>query len=88
MKFFTETGSIYQIDTANKKIRRLSGTRPATSRIGENEWKKYLSIADLSLDRSAIIVWGDDVTPLDPDSILALKTTITSKIVSIEEDGV
>lgn len=38
----TESGSIYEVDLRNKKIRRLHGESDATPRMGKDfEWKVY-----------------------------------------------
>jgi hypothetical protein len=45
MKFITRSGSLYQIDVANKKIRRLEGKANATPHQGaDGEWKSYEAI--------------------------------------------
>ncbi len=54
--FYTETGSIYELDKTNKRIRRVFGVSEPTPRMGaDGSWKTYerLYIEDLC----AVIVW-------------------------------
>jgi len=97
MKFITESGSVYQIDTANKKIRRLSGKNDPTPRQGaDGEYKSYEGFGSLeeivagnegklTVGHSAIIVWvQSEHEPLSEYG--GTKTTFTSPIVEIIED--
>jgi hypothetical protein len=93
MRFTTESKSIYEADLAKKKIRRVSGSNVATPSIGDNEWRSYANITSVSgvnneliIGKPAIIFWVSDVLPLDPSEPNAMKTTITSNVLSIEED--
>lgn len=84
MKFTTYSGSIYQVDDANKRIRRMHGVKPPTERQG-NDWKTYASISAIEVGKPVLIVWGSD-TPLLPDSPKdAIPTTMTNTVKSIEE---
>lgn len=45
IKFTTETGSIYEMDEIDGRIRRLSGNHAPTSRQGEDgSWRNYHGI--------------------------------------------
>lgn len=72
----TETGSIYEVKSDTKEVRRVYGINDPTFYLGQDgSWKKY---EDLSEDFDhLVIVWGfvDDI----------YKTTITSKIVDYDE---
>ena len=95
MKFNTQSGSIYEINTMEKKIRRLSnsnGTSP-TSRQGDVAWRTYRDLVPdpIKVGSQVIIVW-DANTELLPDTKaqmqdgeFAIPTTMTSHVVSIEE---
>jgi hypothetical protein len=94
MKFTTETGSIYEVNITNKQIRRLSGTRNATTRQGQDgEWKDYAYIFPDPIDvgKIVLIVWAhdtsilDETEDLDADPDYVMKTTMTSAVVKIEE---
>lgn len=76
MIIHTETGSIYQIDTTQKQLRRLTGaTNPTPSFGKDGEWKPYSRLlSDPVVGRPVFIVWNDD-----PPQI-----TTTSYIVKIE----
>ena len=84
IKFLTETGSLYEYDSANARIRRLFGKTPPTPRMGvDEEWKPGVLAKDPAVGESAVIRWGDDVAPLIAGMDSALKTTITSTVVEI-----
>ena len=90
MKFLTESGSLYELDTTNKKIRRLNGLNDPTTRNGsDGEWKVYEDILNVKLGSSVVIVWGDNVEPLIKNDIgrTMVKTTMTSKVVSVFKPG-
>jgi hypothetical protein len=84
VKFTTVSGSLYEVDATNKRIRRLSGNKPPTERQG-NDWKQYDSISAIEVGQPVLIIWNEG-TPLLPDSPEgALPTTMTSFVQSIEE---
>ena len=75
---YTETGSIYEIDNINKKIRRLSGQENPTPRIGQDgQWRKFKTIEKIS-NGQMLIIW-------DFEGLVA-KSTLTSIVVRTEED--
>ena len=88
MKFTTETGSIYEVNTDSKQIRRLNGAKDPTPRQGKDgEWRSYLTIfpSPIKVGLGVIIRWGNDTALLpgtEPGS--AVPTTITSTVVSVE----
>lgn len=52
LTFSTETGSIYEVDPANRRVRRITGHRPPTERQGsDGEWKTFVWIRP--------ILWSD-----------------------------
>jgi hypothetical protein len=72
--FKTETGSVYQWDREQGRIRRLSGDMPPTSRVGDG-WKTAIHV-HLEVGRSAVIVWA-----ITDEGIS--QTTVTSFVVEI-----
>jgi hypothetical protein len=97
MKFITRTGSVYQIDTTNKKIRRLEGKANPTPQQGtDGEWKSYERISCLSdlltegegkieVGEGVLIVWvQSEHAPLSEFG--GTKTTLTSDVVEIIEE--
>src|ERR1700678_1470147 len=94
MKFITRSGSVYQVNTANKKIRRLEGKANATLHQGaDGEWKSYERISCLSdmlagnegkiaVGEGVLIVWVQS----EHADLLELKTTLTSDVVEIIEE--
>jgi hypothetical protein len=72
----TASNSVYEIDEANKKIRRLKGERDATPYFGvDGEFRAYQSINRLA-DNTLLIIWG-----LKNDGQIIAQTTRTTKIV-------
>jgi hypothetical protein len=71
----TITGSVYEIDTISKRIRRINGTHAPTSRQGnDGEWKVYASLT--SLDKYGLFIdWAGDG-----------KGTVTSMVTSHTHD--
>lgn len=42
IRFQTESGSVYELDTANKRVRRIGGVRAPTPRQGaDGGWRAY-----------------------------------------------
>jgi len=69
----TTNGSIYEVDTTNKLVRRLSGRGQATVRVGEDgSWKSYHSI-NFS-EQGLLIVWR-----ITPEGVA--QSTLTSPLI-------
>jgi len=88
MKFTTLSGSIYELDQENKRLRRLYGKRPSTDRQGD-DWKCYVEIFPnpIVIGSRVLIYWIQEETPLlegSPENSIA--TTLTSPVQSIEEN--
>lgn len=75
MKFFTISGSSYEVDQARKLIRRLKGATPET-RVGTGDWKPFMDITDILIGTPVLVSWDY--------SGLTLRTTLTSQVVSID----
>lgn len=98
MLFITSSGSRYQLDQANNRIRRLSGNADPTMRQGKDgDWRTYFSISPIVKGNSVSIVWGCDTSPLTETQALidnginvglVIPTTITSAVVAIDEQFV
>lgn len=75
--FTTLSGSVYEVDEPNKRIRRTYGTAPPTERQGEDgEWREYLSLDRVGDDEPhMLIVWRN------VDGVL--QSTVTSQIVEV-----
>lgn len=85
MIFFTEN-SEYELDTADKKIRRLFGSVNPTQRQGRDGiWKSYDVITDVVVGSSVIIIYTN-AEPLIPGSpIDAMPGVVTSRVLSIQQ---
>ena len=58
--FATESGSLYELDPANRRVRRISGERAPTPRQGtDGEWKTYESWMPFIHPDGALAVWFD-----------------------------
>ena len=76
-RLITETGSVYELKSDEKLIRRVQGAAPPTPRQGANgDWKPYESIA-YRIGVSIFIIWSYD-GPI-------ARSTRTSTLISIEE---
>lgn len=88
MRFLTLSGSLYEIDTAQRRIRCLTGSSAA--RVGKGEWRDYQETqpAKIQVGAQVLIVWASVFNPDGPkvpEGTLA-QTTLTSMVVSIEPD--
>jgi hypothetical protein len=85
MKFYTCSGSIYEVDQETKRIRRLIGTGDPTTRQGKDgEWRAYERL-DLEVGESAWIFWNPKTTSLlEGNAFGGTPTTVTSPVVNIE----
>ena len=93
MKFTTVSGSVYEVNTDSKQIRRLNGVKDPTPRQGpDGQWRAYSDITPVKVGNSVAIFW-DQETALLAETEEALKsmpgaiaapTTMTSTVMSIE----
>lgn len=75
-RFLTESGSIYEVDEENRRVRRLTGEHEPTPRQGpDGQWKDFLSYDDIHI--GLMFVWEFD-GPI-------AKTTVTSRVIGEEE---
>ena len=79
----TSSGSNYQVDINNKRVRRLKTfDHPAsTVRVNDNEWRDFAEVGSISggeyvftVGETALFVWKDNTM------------TITSTVVEIEKE--
>jgi hypothetical protein len=95
MRFTTTSGSLYEVDTTAKKIRRLNGEKNPTPRMGKDgEWRHYAKLypAKPAVGQTLVIVWGED-TPLLPETVeelaqvggFGMPITHTSLVVKVDE---
>lgn len=96
MTFTTESGSVYEVNTQESKIRKLGGTSSA-KRVSEN-WRPYIELLQIKVGDRAIIVWPNETEVLEKTKALIVlnpslykaedftKATLTTTITKIEED--
>jgi hypothetical protein len=54
----TTTGSLYEIDKPNNRIRRVSGEKPPTPRMAaDGTWRTYQALSPLQVGAQVLIVW-------------------------------
>lgn len=94
MRFITASGSMYEVDTDAKKIRRLIGKDNPTPRMGKDgEWRSYREVHPWPLQKgqSVVIAWGSDVELQEETKAIVeaggfgLPLTTTSPVVIIDE---
>lgn len=79
LRVLTASGSIYEIDQYESKIRRVSGSTPGTQRVGQDgEWRTFM---DMVIGETLFIVWRQN-----PET-LVLETTVTSPIERVWEES-
>ncbi len=87
MIIHTETGSIYEVDRKNKRVRRMTGKDNPTPRMGKDgEWRSYTDIQPDPPEAGGrlLIVWSIKATESEEGLVdLSAPTTLTSTIVAI-----
>lgn len=98
MRFTTISGSVYEVDTKAKKIRRLNGNGDPTPRQGKDgEWQRYLNDITVEKDQPVWIQWAepkpltDEAKGLfgigdDDDTPVPGRLTHTSLVVEIDDN--
>ncbi len=67
--FETVSGSAYELDEANRRIRRLRGAHAPRARQGaDGEWREYRVVSPVHVGEPVFIFWPKDTTPLLPGS--------------------
>jgi hypothetical protein len=94
MRFTTITGSLYEVDTKAKKIRRLNGAKDPSPRMGKDgQWRSYKEIHPKIpvVGESVVIAWGDDVELTEEGKAIVegggfgIPLTTTSPVVDVDE---
>lgn len=78
--FIHTLNSVYEVDAAQQRVRRLIGNGHPTERVGES-WREYARL-DVDAGLPMIIIW-EYVT--DENGQHIAKSTVTSKVTSIVE---
>jgi len=82
----TDSGSVYELDEDQKRIRRLSGAKPPTPRQGsDGEWRQYEGLDRVGPEgaQRLMVIWRIDEDEGFPDVRIA-RSTLTSTIKSEE----
>lgn len=76
--FFTASGSVYEVNTLFKKIRRLDGSQEPTPRQGQDEqWKYYEEISEIKVNSPVLISWSFN------EDASVIEGTMTSPVVEV-----
>ena len=60
MKFETESGSVYEVDEVEKRIRFVEGARPPHWTFAPaGEWKSFEDISYVCVGRHVTVTWAD-----------------------------
>ncbi len=86
IRFETASGSTYELDEKNRKIRRVTGMKTPQPRQGrDGDWKPYAAVTEVRIGYPMIISWDPETTPLHSDSpVGAMPATITSMVRDFE----
>ena len=79
---FATLNSIYEIDPAWRRLRRVSSNGPLTSQGAPDPhaaWRSYLRASPIRQGTPVIIVWRVE----ECDGGLVLRTTVTSPVVAV-----
>ncbi len=77
-QYYTESGSIYEVDSENMKAR---ASKPTTVTRATKEWKRIL---DFQVKDHLILIWHpEDVPPLSDQLPNTVRTMYTSKVVKV-----
>lgn len=59
VKFTTQTGSVYELDDAAKRVRRLTGRAEPTPRQGvDGRWRTYVDRTELRAGLPVVFAWS------------------------------
>lgn len=97
MRFTTASGSVYEVDTKAKKIRRLNGVTDLSPRMGKDgEWRSYRQLYPdpIRVGTGVAIFWGEDTELLAETKEqlqtmgggFAIPATTTSTVMDIDEN--
>lgn len=82
-RFYTRSGSIYDVDDVLMVARRIGRPQPNVQRIAP-KWQPYKAIMTDGIGAPLFIFWPDDVELLPGSPPEAHPATMTSPIVRIE----
>jgi hypothetical protein len=83
--YFSTANSTYEVDRANKRIRRLDGVKTATKRVGvDGEWRTYADLL-VAVTLPAIIEWPASTPLLDGSPEGSSPCTFTSPVIDVIE---
>lgn len=71
MRITTENGSIYEVDTDSKRVRRLNETPSRSKHFQADDWATYADVREPTIGFGLYICWG------------GTKVTVTSPVTEI-----
>lgn len=84
--FTTETGSTYEYDLINNRIRKSAGNTSTTTLRLRDGWKDFDSLSAVEIGKEVCIVWSKNVQLLEGSPKDSIPSTITSRVVSISSE--
>lgn len=82
--FVTNSGSRYELDMAQKRIRRISGKpNRHAERVGLEEWKPFEAISTPTIGDSVLIRWPATVPLFEGSPAGSIPATITSPVTEL-----
>jgi len=83
--FKTVSGSVYEVNLTDKKIRRLNGSTNPTARQGKDgDWKEFANITRISIGHPVFITWTAKVPVFVPGALAAATATSIVKEILVE----
>lgn len=84
LRFETESGSVYEVDLAERRVRRVCGKNAATRRMGtDGEWKTFVAMTPIVLGGPVMFTWRFDEGPTE--DLLWGRATTTSAVQLVME---
>jgi hypothetical protein len=93
MRFTTFSGSVYEVNTDSKQIRRLNGVKDPTPRQGpDGQWRAYRELVPdpVKVGLGVVIVWGEETAlmaetqEIVKEGGFGLPMTTTSVVMKVE----
>ena len=82
VKFWTESGSVYELDVALQRVRRVRGDLQPTPRQGEDgEWRTFDTVfpTPIEVGASVLFIWGY----YQRGASAVARSTMTSRVLGV-----
>jgi len=83
----TESGSVYDVDHAGSRIRRVHGRHgPADTQPQDGIWRSFIGLEGPTAGQSMVVYWATEEAAGAQETNLGFRTTIVSEVSEIEPD--